>query len=183
MSETFAECVALDTNVFLHLLNPQQNDGHIDELLMTLMELATRLLVDQDGHIAHEYLTYVVPRIQDASDTGPQTSILRYWMDVDRRISLDIPSRCNLWRLIQKVIHEQQERTDCRFVCVAFLRQKALVTNDRLHILEGPTREHRNQSSKFRLARLLKIAKDERLRGAAIFSTREAAGKCARSGR
>ena len=36
----FEDCVAIDTNVFEHLLNPEMNPGsHINELLAYLQEL------------------------------------------------------------------------------------------------------------------------------------------------
>ena len=46
----FQDSVAIDTNVFMHLLNPEQNpDGHIHRLLGFLIEQQTGLLTDEQG--------------------------------------------------------------------------------------------------------------------------------------
>ena len=49
--------VAIDTNVFQDLLNPQNNAcSHINRLLEYLIRERTTLVVDDQGLIASEYL-------------------------------------------------------------------------------------------------------------------------------
>ena len=52
--------VTIDTNVFVHLLNPLNNAGdHIDQLLSSLVERQMTLCVDNKGRIEGEYTTHV----------------------------------------------------------------------------------------------------------------------------
>ncbi len=52
----FQDAVAIDTNVFIHLLNPQENvESHINELLKNLQLAQVSLIVDESGRILGEY--------------------------------------------------------------------------------------------------------------------------------
>ena len=60
----FAKSVAIDTNVFLHLLNPQKNTcSHINGLLEALQARDTVLLVDDRQRIQGEYSNQISPTI------------------------------------------------------------------------------------------------------------------------
>jgi hypothetical protein len=150
------DAVALDTNVFIHLFNPQNNtNNHIDSLLSSLAADELVLLVDDLGYIASEYLEKLTPKIMDASDTGPQASLLRYWMAPERRVAVPVLKKSSLWR------------------SVSFVRGKPLVTNDVMHILNGPSREVGGPRGATRRTRLQRIARDEGLVGL-LYSTLEA---------
>ena len=129
--------IAIDTNVFQHLLNSQNNsDYHISQLLEYLRCLGTSLLVDDKGAIFGEYCRQLVPTIHNADDSREEIYILRYWILNAPRLRVSV-TRDQLMIQIRKVIIEF-ENTDRTFVYVAFKQGTALVTNDRSHIVDGP---------------------------------------------
>lgn len=129
-------CIAVDTCVFIHLLNPQNNPGsHIDKLLTYLMEKRYDLVVDSTSKIPNEYQVQIIPMLRDRDDTGTQLVILRYWMSLAGRQVEDVDSRDQLMRAIRGVIHEADEHADRAFVYVACKADCYLVTNDGQHIL------------------------------------------------
>ena len=65
----FGECVAIDTNVFLHLRNPQENtNSHINDLLKYLQANKTNLVVDDKRRILNEYNNQIAPMITNADE-------------------------------------------------------------------------------------------------------------------
>ena len=71
--------IAIDTNIFVHLLNPDVNHGsHIDKLLGKLIQLRYQLLVDSTRKIGNEYQQIIVPIIRNRDDTGQQLQLLRF---------------------------------------------------------------------------------------------------------
>ena len=130
--------VAIDTNVFQHLLNPQNNpDFHINQLLERLTILGTSLLVDAQGMIASEYNQQLARRIRNADDVRNEIQLLRYWVLEAPRLRVSVTEFDQLMRVIRSVIVEDDEDTDRTFVYVAFRQGTVLVTNDRRHIVKG----------------------------------------------
>lgn len=133
-----ANLVAIDTNVFQHLLNPQNNpDFHINHLLEHLTILGTSLLVDSQGKIDSEYNQQLARRIRNADDLRNEIQLLRYWVLVAPRLRVSVAEFDPLMRAIRRVIVEDAEDTDRTFVYVAFRQGTVLVTNDRRHIVKG----------------------------------------------
>ena len=131
--------VAIDTNVFQHLLNPQNNpDSHINRLLEHLTILGTSLLVDTQGVIASEYNQQLTRRIRNADDLRNEIQLLRYWVLEAPRLKVSVTEFDQLMRVIRSVIVEDDEDTDRTFVYVAFRQGTVLVTNDRRHIVRRP---------------------------------------------
>lgn len=129
-------CIAIDTCIFLHLLNPMNNqDDHIDSLLIRLAELEYLLLTDSTEKIPKEYQARIEPAFKDSSDTGTKIQILRYWMTMCHRRIADLNRQDELMRAIRCVIPEIEEHADRAFVYVAFKCETILVTNDSVHIL------------------------------------------------
>jgi len=73
--------VTIDTNVFEHLFNPQNNvQDHIDTLLGRLVEKGVVLCVDNKGRIFGEYDNRLKPLFKAMSDQGQRLFWLRYFL-------------------------------------------------------------------------------------------------------
>ena len=131
----FEGCVAIDTNVFLHLLNPQNNPGeHINRLLVHLASQGIALIVDDKGRIRGEYENQIRPIIERSDEVKFEIQILRAWISPDaprRVVSLDM--RDSLMQSIRNVM--PQGDADRIFVYVAFKEGKILISNDREDIV------------------------------------------------
>ncbi len=153
--------IAIDACVFIHLLNPERNEGaHIDRLLSQLYKDKFMLLLDSTGRIAKDYETQVIPMIRRTDETGNQRILLNYWMQA-KRLSVELNQVDPLMRAIKVIIHEVAEHADRAFVYVACRRNATLVTNDAIHIVD-------------RRKQLLKNTKRYRGKDAAIQSSKEA---------
>ena len=129
--------IAIDACVFVHLLNPQNNkDSHIDRLLRQLIKDSFMLLMDSTGRIGKDYEAQVKPMIKSTSDTGGQLYLLRYWMQNERRVTVQLDQTDRLMAAIRNIIFEVAEHADRAFVYVACRRNATLVTNDAAHILD-----------------------------------------------
>lgn len=72
--------VVIDTNVFVHLLNPEKNvNKHISQLLVTLQD-THELQIDKDGRIKSEYDLKLEVAIKNASELGIERYILEIWI-------------------------------------------------------------------------------------------------------
>ena len=130
-------CIGIDTNIFIHLLNPCNNPcSHIDKLLVHLMRLEYRLLVDSTKKIGNEYLEKIIPIIRNMDETKPQLPILRLWMDINIRHQVVLYPLDNLMKEIKSVIRKKDEHADRAFVYVVCVADSLLVTNDRVDILD-----------------------------------------------
>ena len=142
MNKLTCDYIAIDTNVFEHMLNPQNNiNGHIDELLKTLMIGEISLVVDEERKIENEYGEIIEPIIRNNPDEHIQLQLLRYWIfsHIDKRKRISV-SNNELMRAIRGVITEN-EVVDRTFVYVAFKCDYILITNDKRHIIEGHPKE------------------------------------------
>ncbi len=157
--------IAIDTNVFEHLLNNKDDtcpnsDAHIDKLLGALIQNHYQLLVDSTKKIANEYVQILIPIIKNMDETKPQKPLLLYWMETGNRQQVELKLQDSLMTAIRGVIHEVAEHADRAFVYVAFRESATLVTNDKTHILG-------------RRSELLKRTKKLREKGADIQSSKE----------
>lgn len=151
---TPVDSIAIDTNVFEHLLNPQENVcGHIDVVLKYLEDCNATLISDSKGRIEGEYDNRL-GRLIECAPEGPQRQILEYWINVCHRYKVDLKFDDQLMGGIESVIREPKETVDRIFVYVAFKSGRHLITNDRLHIVDGPEKKKGH-----RRAKLLKILK------------------------
>ena len=166
------DSIAIDTNVFLHLLNPDENpDQHIDKLLLTLLEFKTDLLVDDRNRITGEYSHQIGQRIRSSFETGNAIYLLRYWLESAKHRQVELNIGDSLMRTIRGVILEHSEAVDRIFVYVAFKSGRVLISNDENHIVFGPPSErHPND----RRTRLLNATRRHRPNGADILTSREA---------
>ena len=166
----FQDAVAIDTNVFVHLRNPERNpDGHIHHLLGVLAAQGIELLVDDRGFIHREHERNVIPMLQGSSVNGEEVYLLQYFMNANfhRKVTVDPQDR--LMAAIREVIFERSKNADRTFVYVAFRQGRWLISNDITDIVEGSARE-----STPRRHRLLRKTRRLRTDGADILTSHQA---------
>ena len=168
----FQDAIAIDTNVFEHLLNPQENrGGHINRLLTHLIEECVALLLDKDGRIWGEYLNRIGPILENSDDRGAEIYILRYWIVDPPRLHSAVDLSDGLMTIIKRVIPEHSATVDRNLVYVALLKGRVLVSNDRTHIVCGPGRESGQIPRRDRLKR---SSRRMRPKGGDILTSQEA---------
>lgn len=178
MNGLTTDTIVIDTCVFEHIFNDENNnsDGHIDELLGRLSADSIRLGVDEAKAIFREYDRRLSPRFSNEDDTGNRLTILRYWLSPDNHELIDVDLKGPLHIAIKSVIVERKEKVDRVLVAVACSLGRILVTNDRIHILWGPSRE-RPTNRRNRLTKLLRATKKFRPGGFDLLNSRGAHGK------
>ncbi len=143
MNNLTNDFIAIDTNVFEHILNPDFNtDDHIDELLTTLFRDKVLLIVDSDGRIEAQYENRIAPKFRNASEKGNNLSVLRLWfvIGIDARKRVNVNLNDGLMGEIDKIIR-RSEKIDRIFVYVAFKEGRILTTNDETDIVTGLQKE------------------------------------------
>jgi hypothetical protein len=150
--------ITIDTNVFVHLLNPSNNeDENIDNLLGLLVEKEAILCVDDKDRIEGEYITHIVPLFSTAADQNLRIYWLRYFMNSEWRV---IPVRFGdpLMVSIRRQIRFA-EPSDHIFVYVAISSNTVLISNNEDHItnnrnqLRKCSKIHRSKSTDFMTSR------------------------------
>ena len=171
------ESVAIDTNVFEHLRNPQENpDQHIDGLLECLIRWQTELLVDDRNRITGEYNDRITQHLKDSDEIDNAATLLRYWFIYATHRQVELKLNDALMGSIKTVIHEPSNRTDTIFVYVAFKEGRILISNDKDDIVFGPSSEGGRSS---RRTRLLNATKRRRPNGSDILTSTEASSHIA----
>lgn len=137
--------IAIDTNVFKHFRNRDEKfnpDSHVSDLFLKLVLRGCRLCVDTSNVIRNEYQSILGPLLETTWQIGAELELLRYWMSPDNHELVDDSTKIATELLVQirKVIIEN-ERVDRLFVCISFLRECHLISNDELHIVRGPAAE------------------------------------------
>ena len=171
----FEDCVAIDTNVFEHLLNPQMNsESHISELLIHLQERGITLIVDDNSRISNEYDNRLSATLSNSNYTSNEIYIMRYWIRHAARREVTVDSSDGLMRAIRMEIPGNSEGVDRIFVYAAFSLGKILVSNDETHIVIGPPGE---RGQRPRRDRLLRSTRRLRPTGADILTSQESHGR------
>lgn len=161
------DLIAIDANVFEHLLNPQENtNGHIGDLLQQLIKDKIRLLVDDKDKIVNEYKSCLLSYMEKTTvDEGKaERIILRYWLLPQNKGAIHEIVLVNQLDDLMTAITElipPTKRKDRFYVYVAFKKGRVLVTNDHKDIVD-----HK--------AELKRKTKSFRLNGADIVDSREA---------
>ena len=169
----FQDSVAIDTNVFEHILNPQENlDSHINALLTHLQERNICLIVDDRSRIFGEYDHRIGPIIRKSDDVRNEIYLLRYWILNAPRLPTPVVGNDELMTKIRQVIIEPGEAVDRIFCYVAMRNGRLLISNDRMNIVIGPPSE-----SPPRRVRMINSTRSLRLPpGAGILTSQEAYG-------
>lgn len=138
--------VAIDTNVFEHLLTRENTRGHITTLLAAAKGKAS-LVVDDKRRIEKEYKNRLLERIKGVSrqktgkhlgkapDRVRETSLLRFWIveTIHTRVRVAVdPGDSLMQQITRKLQHppEGSRNTDRILVYVAFRQGCPLVSND-----------------------------------------------------
>lgn len=129
--------IVIDTNVFVHLLNPEKNvNKHISQLLVTLQD-THQLQIDKDERIKAEYAHKLSEAIKNASDLGIEKYILEIWIYKKFMCLLEVEPPDNLRNFVRQVINDSTKRVDRYLVETAALSDCDLVTNDETDILNN----------------------------------------------
>jgi len=162
MNNLTRNIIAIDVNVFEHLIDPRNNrDKHIHALFSQLMDDEIKLIVDDQGMISHEYDDRMTPRLDALDEESGEGILLRYWFDPENQKVVQVKLTDELMRAIKRIV-STRKKADRFYVYVAFKEGRVLVTNDKKDILKK-----RN--------RLLKLKTRPRLpKGANILSSQEA---------
>ncbi len=131
------DCVAIDTNVFEHLLNPQENTcGHITVLLTALAKCGSVLIVDEKQEIEKEYNHRLKKLIKAAHNKDQRVGrLLRFWIRAKPKSKTRIAVNYNdaLMTGIKRII--PRNSIDRIFVYVALHKDRALISNDHWDII------------------------------------------------
>lgn len=134
LTDDFIAFIAIDTNVFGHITNMEQNsDYHINKMLQTLFfKVGACLLVDDRGFIVNEYNRHILK--EEQSLTEDERSILRIWMDPQYHATVSVDESSRLWIDICSIVPEEpepgRENVDRTLVHVAFVENRLLISND-----------------------------------------------------
>ena len=168
MNGLTSDCIAIDTNIFEHLLNPKHNTkNHISKLFEKLMDDEIALLMDDKKRITAEY-SNKIEKILDKKDVEIKGEIrvlgtvYSYFMDNKEIVPVDFLDP--LMTAITKII-PANKGADRFFVYVAFKKGRILITNDRKDMIDEG-----NQAGK-RRQKLLQKTKKYRLKEANILTS------------
>lgn len=132
----FQHAVAIDTNIFEHLFNPQENtEKHINQLLLHLKSNNVKLLLDNGSRILREYKKIIEPRLNANSDHLNEIQVMRSWLIDNPTIIVSVNNFDGLMNAIESEISGHNQITDRTFVYVAFSWGGDLVSNDERDIV------------------------------------------------
>lgn len=157
--------IAIDTNVFWSIAK----NGDILMLLSFLMVNKARLLVDQEGKIQEEYGRLLNKKKFQKKHGGTEIGyVMGYWMAPEMRHRVDIAQNSELRDAVLNIMPSSGDEVDATFVCVAFIKDRVLITDDRKGIFSKPET-------------LKQIAKRSGLTKADVISSNEACAKVPQS--
>ncbi|MDA7955890.1 MAG: hypothetical protein MPK34_01440 [Gammaproteobacteria bacterium] len=144
MNNLTSDWVAIDTNVFEHVLDNRVNhDNHIDKLLRRLAEDEISLLVDCNGTIEGQYARRIRPKFTKASLTDNALYVFRLYFggthhSLRKQVAVD--PNDDLMTVIKRILRTT-ERVDRLMVYVAFKENRILITNDKKDIVVGHSKK------------------------------------------
>ena len=169
MSNLYFDFVAIDTNVFGHLVTkPVEECDHIEHLLVWLRDNKTRLIVDSKNRITDEYYHTLVEHLKILQHPLYE-DILEYWLTPNsENMIVTVDHKEDLMQEIKKIVKIGRKSIDSIFVYVAIQKNRTLVTNDRKDIIDV----RRGDSE--RRSKLLKLAREFGFERASIYDSKEA---------
>ena len=137
MNSLTSDWIAIDTNVFEHLMNPEKNvNNHISILFKRFIDNKISLLVDNKKKIITEYDSRISAYLKNP-EKGVEYRLLKsffeYGLGNNKKIVVDLNDA--LMISITKVI-PAHKGADRFFVYVAFKRGRILITNDREDMID-----------------------------------------------
>jgi hypothetical protein len=132
--------IVIDTNVFVHLLNPEKNiKKHINQLLATIPS-THQLQIDKDKKIEAEYMQKLIEIIEKAnkdSELSIERQLVEFWILKKEKHYLEVQPPDNLRNHVKQIINDSSKRVDRYLVETAALSDCDLVTNDETDILSN----------------------------------------------
>lgn len=142
---------AIDTNIFEHLLNPQENVcGHIDMLLQKMRDIGVILIIDGRQRILAEYNDRTVPLFKNQRTDSSKRFLIQYWTQDCKKYRVSVEHSSELIKKIKKVL-PQGEGTDAVFVFVVFRCGGTLLTNDRDDIIDEGSKRNARRTKLLRI--------------------------------
>ncbi len=124
--------IVIDTNVFVHILNPEENVGrHINQFLAATGS-THELCVDDGGKISGEYNVMLGPALKNNDDIRIEIHLLQYWLLFKPRRKIRLEDK-ELRIAIGKIL-PKKETVDRCFAETAAASECDLITNDDKHI-------------------------------------------------
>lgn len=161
MNNLTTDSIAIDANVFMHLMDARVKDEHIRVLLRRLSSDKIMLLIDDKRKIVSEYNERILPRFKKMDEGHADRILLSYWFLPDNRKTVPINMIGELMKAITSIIPARKGQ-DRFYAYVAVHEGRVLVTNDKEDILS-------------KRKELLKIKVHPRLpKGAEILSSQQA---------
>lgn len=151
MTTMNTDFVAIDVNVFEHLLNPAENiDGHITDIVGWVLLNGVAILVDSRRRIEGEYANRLVPYLQGARHKSERVLLERLLRRPKyKRVQVDAKDALmtGINNLVSVASHKSN--TDRYYVYVAFKAGRVLITNDKADILDN-RRQLKRQTKRWR---------------------------------
>lgn len=129
--------IVIDTSVFMHVLNPEVNEGrHIDQLLSRLA-FTHELQIDKAGKIEIEYKRKLADAIKNMDEQRFEKQILQYWILIKHKNVINAEPSQQLSHAIKQIINDQTKTVDRCLVETAAITKSDLITNDGVDILNN----------------------------------------------
>lgn len=129
--------IVVDTNIFLHLVDPRENqDGHISHLLLSIAR-THELKIDKAGEIEREYKRKLIDVIASLEETGYERYILTLLLVNKPMSKIDLEPSDSLRKAIEQIINDKSKKIDRCLVETAALSDCDLITNDKVDILNN----------------------------------------------
>ncbi len=160
MNNLTTDSIAIDANVFMHLMDARVKDEYIRVLFRRLFNDKIMLLIDDKGKIFGEYYKHLKPLLKK-DECHLDSRLLAYWLLPDNHKTVPINMTGELMTAITRIIPSRKGQ-DRFYAYVALHEGRVLVTNDKKDILSKRTE-------------LLRIRVHPRLpKGAKILSSQQA---------
>ncbi len=129
--------IVIDTSVFMHVLNPEVNEGrHIDQLL-SRVAFTHELQIDKAGKIEREYKRKLLDAIKNIDEQRFEKQILQYWILTKKKNIIELEPSAQLKHAIEQIINDRTKGVDRCLVETAALTTSDLITNDGVDILNN----------------------------------------------
>ena len=169
MNSISEDYIAIDTNIFVHLLEPNRG-SNIEKILLMLQKKNARLIHDSKNRIKGEYAQKILHHFQ-MLDYPDYQDIIDYWLDQDAdNLVVTVNQDDSLYKKIKGILKFQKKTVDRIFVYVALRENRTLITNDRSGIIDKNTKA----KDGLRRRKLLRVTHKEKAKSANIYDSDEA---------
>ena len=169
MNSISEDYIAIDTNIFVHLMESSKA-SNIEKLLLMLQKKKIRLILDSKNRIKGEYAHKIHDHFQMAVHRDYQ-DIIDYWLDQGTDdLVITVNQNDSLFKKIKEILKLEKKTIDRIFVYVALRTNRTLITNDRSGIIDENTKAKDGS----RRSKLLRVAHKEKAKSTNIYDSDEA---------